>query len=284
MMMAVSRDHKMHAQAAQPSKNNKSVLAGRLKAPFANVVQGYERALFLGKFFEAGRIPSIAHVEIAVCFADLRGFTKYVDTLQSKGQDSRVQELLGEYFQIYPKAVLEVVYALEPTEPNEISAVDDQVRHAIVPSMYKTLGDGMMLVWELSGERSVQDAVAARILQVVATAQRLFRRLLEKQTRNAATPYSQAAGNLHLGFGLARGRAWRLDFGTHRPVDYAGTIVNVAARLQDLARPEGVVADVGFCDPIFRSPNPDGQQSQVVLKGIEDHVEIWASNDVDLKG
>src|SRR5947209_7471399 len=78
----------------------------RLKAPFGHVVEGYERALFLGDFIEAGRVASKADVEIAVCFADLRGFTKYVDALQSKSQDTRVQEFLGAYFQIYPKAVL----------------------------------------------------------------------------------------------------------------------------------------------------------------------------------
>lgn len=265
-----------------PRKTKSVAVARPLKAPFGNVVEGYERALFLGEFFEAGRVPSISDVEIAACFADLRGFTKYVHALQSSSQDARVQDFLGSYFQIYPKAVLEVVYALEPRVRTEISAADDRVRNAIVPSMYKTLGDGMMLVWELNGKRIVQDAIAARILQVVATIQRQFRRLIEKNTRNVAKPYSQALNSLRLGFGLPRGHAWRLDFGAHRSVDYAGTIVNVAARLQDLARPEGIVADAGFCDPVFRSPKSDGQQSRVSLKGIEGEVEIWASRPVSL--
>jgi class 3 adenylate cyclase len=56
--------------------------------------------------------------------------------------------------------------------------------------------------------------------------------------------------------------------------------VNIAARLQDLARPEGIVAEVGFCDPVFRKSA--GQQSRVALKGIEHPVDIWASNDVKL--
>ena len=139
----------------------------------------------------------------------------------------------------------------------------------------------MMLVWELRGEKAVQDAVAARILQIVAAIQKFFRRLVERQVKGATKPYSTAVSNLRMGFGLARGHAWRFDFGNQRPVDYAGTIVNIAARLQDLARPAGIVAEAGFCDPVFRkSP---GQQANMALKGIENSVDIWASKDVELK-
>jgi len=251
------------------------------KFPFAHVVEGYERALFLGPFLEAGRVPSVTDVEIAVCFADLRGFTKYVNALQANWQDRRVQEFLGAYFQIYPRAVLESVYALEPGEGGEISRHAQHVRRMIVPSMFKTLGDGMMLVWELRGESEAQDKVAASILQTVAAIQRFFRRLVAEQAGGATKPYATAVRTLRLGFGLARGHAWRLDFGPQRSVDYAGTIVNLAARLQDLARPEGVVAEVGFCDPVFR--RSAGQRAHVTsLKGIEQPVDLWASASVKL--
>lgn len=251
-----------------------------MKIPFEPIVQGYERTLFLGDFAEAGRVPSIADVEVAACFADLRGFTKYVNSLQSTLQDTRVHQFLGRYFQLYPKAVLETVYALEPESGIDITSQSEQVRNAIVPSMFKNLGDGMMLVWELRGERDVRDAVAARILQIVATIRRLFGRLVESEVKAATKPYSTVVGSLRMGFGLARGRAWRLDFGKQRAVDYAGTIVNIAARLQDLARPEGVVAEVGFCDPVLR--RSAGQKIQVSLKGIEGLVDIWASGEVGL--
>jgi class 3 adenylate cyclase len=251
------------------------------KLPFAHVVAGYERAIFLGSFLESARVPSVTDVEIAVCFADLRGFTKYVNALQANWQDRRVQEFLGAYFQIYPKAVLENVYALEPGEGGEISRYAQHVRRMIVPSMFKTLGDGMMLVWELSGESEAQDKVAASILQTVAAIQRFFRRLVAEQAGGATKPYATAVRTLRLGFGLARGHAWRLDFGPQRSVDYAGTIVNLAARLQDLARPEGVVAEVGFCDPVFR--RSAGQRARVTsLKGIGQPVNLWASANVKL--
>jgi class 3 adenylate cyclase len=90
-------------------------------------------------------------------------------------------------------------------------------------------------------------------------------------------------GSLQLGFGLARGRAWRFDFGARRPVDYAGNIVNLAARLQDRARPEGIVAEVGFCDPVFRSLKSDGQTTEIIVKGREKRARVWASPEVKLE-
>src|SRR2546428_483375 len=82
------------------SKGGRSVTVGESKSPFAHVVEGYERSLFLGPFLEAGRVPSVADVEIAACFADLRGFTKYVHAVQSNWQDRRVQEFLVAYFRL----------------------------------------------------------------------------------------------------------------------------------------------------------------------------------------
>jgi len=263
-----------------PNVGRSAVVAA--KSPFTHVVDGYNRALFLGSFLEAGRVPSVTDVEIAVCFADLRGFTRYVHALQSDGQDSRVQDFLGDYFQIYPKAVLEMVYALEPEQGKQLSAQGAQVRNMIVPSMFKNLGDGMMLIWELQGERKTQDEVSASILRTVAAIQRFFARLLADHAATGVKPYATAVNNLRLGFGLARGRAWRFNFGRHRSADYAGSIVNLAARLQDLARPEGIVAEVGFCDPVFRkSP---AQRSQIAsIKGIDRPVEVWSSATVHLE-
>jgi class 3 adenylate cyclase len=192
-----------------------------------------------------------------------------------------VHEFLSAYFQIYPKAVLELVYALEPKAESEISVQGEQVRNMIVPSMFKNLGDGMMLVWELQGGRAVHDAVTARILQILATIQRLFNHLVAAQARGAGPPYSTAVSSLRLGFGLARGHAWRLTFSRQRTMDYAGSIVNLAARLQDLARPEGIVAQVGFCDRVLRTSK--GQRARVAtLKGLENPVEVWASQSVHL--
>lgn len=252
-------------------------------APFDHVIQGYERSLFLDHFLEAGRVPKVSHVEVAVCFADLRGFTKFVEHLEGKPDASRVVELLVSYFRIYPKAILEMVYALEPRGSAKITADDDQVRKSIVPSTYKPLGDGMMLVWELPTTSDLQDEVSARILQVVVTIQRRFRNLTSEQAEAAGSEYASAVKNLSLGFGLARGWAWRFDFGARRPVDYAGSVINVASRLQDLARPEGYIAYSGFCNPVLKSKESKARLTRIQVKGIDQRVEIWASPEVELK-
>ncbi len=253
------------------------------RPPLDIVIEGYERALFLDDFLEAGRMPSVSDIEIAACFADLRGFTKYIDDLQSNSQESRAHEVLSSYFQIYPKAILEAVSMLEPQGESKITADVEQIRKAIVPSMFKTLGDGMMLVWELRGTTEIRDEVSAQILIVVATIGRLFTNLIKKRAENTPAPYSEAVGSLRLGFGLARGRASRLDFGRRRPLDYAGTTVNVAARLQDLARPGGLVAEVGFCDSVFGSPKFDGHRAKLRLKGIDRPVHVCTSLEVMLE-
>ena len=137
-----------------------------------------------------------------------------------------------------------------------------------------------MLVWETQAERRVQDVVAARILQTVKAVQRLFRHLVANTANAAPEPYSAVISDLRLGFGLARGHAWRLDFGRHRSLDYAGSVVNLAARLQDLARPEGIVAEVGFCDPVLRKA--PGKRAGVTVNGMDKRVDVWASDTVVL--
>lgn len=253
-----------------------------MKAPFKHIVTGYEKALFLGSFIDAATVAHTSNAEIAVCFADLRGFTKFVDALQTKSQDTRVHSFLRAYFGIYPKAILEMIYGLEPTESKTITAQRERVCSTLVPSMYKHLGDGMMLVWELTGDRATDDEVSGRILQTIKIVQRRFDKFIQAQVRSAVTPYRTAVGNLKLGFGLARGRAWRLDFGSRGPRDYAGNIVNLAARLQDLARPEGIVAEAGFCDPLFRKLSQ--RLNEVEVKGMDDKIEVWTSPEVVVTG
>jgi class 3 adenylate cyclase len=279
-MSAKSRKRKSSSQALPKPANLNSTVPDL--PPYDHVIQGYERALFLDQFLDSGREPAVSDVEIAVCFADLRGFTKYVAELQSRSADARVHQFLGAYFQIYPKAILEMVYQLEPRGAAKNSVEDEEIRKAIVPSTYKTLGDGMMLVWEFPKNVSLHERVSGRILQVVKIIQRLFQGVIAEFGDASRTHDSVAIKNLHLGFGLARGRAWRFDFGRRRPVDYAGNIVNLAARLQDRARPEGVVAEVNFCYSVFGSAPLKGQIVEITVKGREEPISVWASHEVDL--
>jgi class 3 adenylate cyclase len=255
---------------------------------FQMVVEGYERTLFLRSFADAGRAPVMSDVDVAVCFADLRGFTDYVHKLQMIGQDNRVQRFLSSYFTIYTRAILHRVWSFEPDGVDqEPSASHHELRRLLVPAFYKNLGDGMMVVWELhSASTMVIHGLATRyIVQIVNNIRRLFMRLTTQLGPVEIDSYSEHVRDLKMGFGLAKGHAWRLDFGQGN-VDYAGSILNLAARLQGMARPEGLVAQLGFSESKFLELQSDGNgscRSILAPKGLGSaRVEVYASKEVEL--
>jgi hypothetical protein len=65
------------------------------------------------------------------------------------------------------------------------------------------------------------------------------------KTLCAADPLINFAVPDRIGIGVARGAASRLHSG-NLTLDYSGRVLNLAARLLDLARPQGVVIDGGF--------------------------------------
>jgi class 3 adenylate cyclase len=252
---------------------------------WGNVLRGYGRTMRLGVFADSGRTPKITDVEVAVCFADLRGFTKYVHALQKDGQDNRVQLFLKSYFRIYPQSVLNIMWNLEP-DGKEISAVDEELLRLIVPTSYKNLGDGMMLVWELQGASNerLMGLASRMIYSVIEEIKDQFEELSKVVGAVEIDSFSKHARELRIGFGLSRGHAWRLDFGHHLPVDYAGSIVNLAARLQGLARPSGIVAQLGFSESLFHDMQKasHGRITKIPApKGLgKDEIDIWTSSGV----
>ncbi len=297
--MGTKRSIKTKTKATRTTKNKLKIpfLTGIEKAiktlpthDCQNVVSGFERSLFLKSFADAGRSPTMTDVEIAVCFSDLRGFTKYVNALQSKSLDNRVHHFLRSYFAIYPEAVLKTVWWLEPQkEDEEITADANELRRLIVPTSYKNLGDGMMIVWELqdASDGRMQGLATHQIYIIINVIRRLFSALTTQFGPVETDIYSDHVKDLKLGFGLARGHAWRLDFGSHLPRDYAGSIVNLAARLQGYARPEGIVSQLSFSEALFRALTEEDKGSIKTirsLKGIEgQQVEVWMSDEVKLE-
>lgn len=261
---------------------------GRQFENFGQVMDGYERALLLKGFADSGRAPKMTDVEVAVCFADLRGFTQYVHQLQKDGQDNKVQNFLKDYFGIYPMSVLYSIWNLEPDDHEEISEIDAELRKLIVPASYKNLGDGMMIVWELqTASTTVVQGLATRyIIEIVQGNEQNFIQLTRKLGAVEIDSYSRHVSELGMGFGLTRGHAWRLEFGYHSAPDYAGSIVNLAARLQGLARPSGIVAQLGFSESIFHQFVKKKKGSIHTIdspKGFgTDSIQIWISNKVVL--
>ena len=256
---------------------------------FGAVMRGYRRSLGLGAFADAGRAPKISDVEVVICFADLRGFTQYVHELQKNGQDNKVQNFLHAYYDVYPKAVLRAIWSFEPDYiDQEKTERDAEIQRLLIPTSYKNLGDGMMLIWELQGatRMDTQGLATRYICRIIEDVQDNFRELVSKPGDVEIDSYSRHAQNLRLGFGVAKGHAWRLDFGHHIPVDYAGSIANMASRLQGLARPEGIVAQLSFSESRFREIAGKGNGKILSIpspKGLGvDPIDIWISKEVVL--
>ena len=104
-------------------------------------------------------------------------------------------------------------------------------------TFFKPTGDGLLLVFELDENDS--DALRVRANLVIETA---FRLIDDFATLLDGDDWIYFAVPQHLGIGIARGAASRLvadDEDT--TLDYAGTVLNTASRLMDLARPRGLV-------------------------------------------
>jgi hypothetical protein len=162
----------------------------------SSVLRGFQRTLELGTFADAGRLPKISDVEVVICFADLRGFTQYVHELQKNGQDNKVQNFLQDYLPIYSEAVLKGIRSLEPTYlDQDITEEEAEVQKLLVPTSYKNLGDGMMLIWELQSvsDMYVQGLTTRRIFQTILDIQHAFRKLVNDPGEVQIDAYSRHA-------------------------------------------------------------------------------------------
>ena len=221
---------------------------------WSQIERNHGRCVRLGQFFDIAYPPKVTDVEVVVCFADLRGFTSYCHALQKASLDNRIQNFLKDYFSIYSLSVLEEIWRLEPdNERDGMDSTAAEIKDIVVPVTYKNLGDGVMLVWEIppGSSKAVQGMATHSILQVVLNVYNQFVERFHELTDIDVDAYSEKVRQLRIGFGLARGHAWKLDFGHHVKPDYAGSVVNLAARLQDHARPEGIVCQYEFSQSCF---------------------------------
>lgn len=98
-----------------------------------------------------------------------------------------------------------------------------------------------------------------------------------------------------LGFGIARGTACCL-FSGEEILDYSGHLLNLASRLNDLARPKGIVIDGAFLDTIIpESARSQFKKENVYVRSIaedtslqvfylEKHVRISGNSLIPLSG
>lgn len=144
---------------------------------------------------------------LTVLFADIRGFTSFAETESPE----RVVQTLNKYFELMTEAVF-----------------------AHGGMVDKFLGDGMMAVFgaPLPAEAHAERAVAAG-----------FRILREVEALRAAGTSLGVGASLGVGIGIHSGEALVGSVGPWRRQEYTavGDTVNVCARLQELAPPQGML-------------------------------------------
>lgn len=138
----------------------------------------------------------------------------------------------------------------------------------------KATGDGLLLLFRYSEDNlyEVADAVLRGCLDVV----RDFPAMMKDDPMiNYTVPDA-------VGFGIARGTAFCLH-ADGEPVDYSGQTLNTASRLNEFARPHGVVIDSGFMLSVI----PEDLRAQfhtdtVYIRGIAEEFprEVFCSSDV----
>lgn len=138
----------------------------------------------------------------------------------------------------------------------------------------KSTGDGLLLLFKYSENslHPVADSVLKNCLNVV----RDFPTMMANDSMiNYTVPDA-------VGFGIARGTAFCL-YSDGEVVDYSGQTLNLASRLNEFARPQGIVIDGSFMMSVI----PEEMRSifstdMVFVRGISEEYprEVFCSNDV----
>jgi hypothetical protein len=138
----------------------------------------------------------------------------------------------------------------------------------------KPTGDGLLLLFRYSESNlhEVADSVVKSCLRVV----RDFPVMMKNDAMiNYDVPEA-------VGFGIARGTAFCL-YADNEVVDYSGQTLNLASRLNEFARPHGVVIDGGFMKSVIPQDIQDIFYADMVyVRGISEEFprEVFCSEDV----
>jgi class 3 adenylate cyclase len=187
-------------------------------------------------FFPITKDWSATQRQIAVCIADIKGFTVFSNSAETMGS-GRIDKLLAIFFTAIDKAFRDGMRNLEGD-----TDFQNEIRASAVPTIAKPLGDGAMIVWEFSEIYRDHDYEIGMILFIIdfvrAFQDHFYSMLNELKSKSA---YTTSFTNVNVGIGLSYGKAWKTA-GLGNSVDYVGTPVREAFRLQELAKPCGVVA------------------------------------------
>jgi class 3 adenylate cyclase len=181
--------------------------------------------------------------EVTVLFADIRGFTRLSEGMKARSMVA----LLNEVFQIVSDRILE-----------RSGTID------------KFIGDSVMAYFgaPILDENHPQHAVSAAV--------DIMRAIDERNSRHAQLGSSEAA-KVEIGIGIHTGTVVVGEVGSDRRTDFTviGDVVNVAHRLEKLARPGEILVS----EAVQRCVRADAKlsfQGERQLSGREEPVHTYA--------
>jgi len=141
-------------------------------------------------------------------------------------------------------------------------------------SFCKLMGDGIMLVipYEETTLRSVAPAVVEQSLGLLEDFPGFC---IDDPMVNYAVPHQ-------LGIGIARGTACRID-ADGIVLDYCGRVLNLSARLMDIARPSGIVLSADYVVSLLPRPVVERfAKDYVYLRGVAETepIEVYYTKEL----
>jgi class 3 adenylate cyclase len=175
-----------------------------------------------------------------VISADIRGFSDFSDDHESPDVATYIREVF-------------------------IQMIDEYFPFG---SFFKSTGDGLMITVHFD-----RDTVVDMLARSVSSAVRCVE---DFPTFSRDNPMITFATPTNLGIGIARGTTCCL-MTDGKILDYSGQLMNLAARLQDLARPRGVVMDGAFGHNLL---NRETQEMFIPAKAYIRGIAETAARDI----
>ena len=140
----------------------------------------------------------------------------------------------------------------------------------------KLTGDGLIIIYKYNEQTlgEVSDNVITNCFKALTDYKNMF---TDDPMINFQIPQN-------IGFGVGRGTSCCL-FSKREILDYSGQLVNLVSRLNDLARPSGIVVDGSYLQSVIPESARDQFSAQnVFIRGISETkpLQVFCSSEVKL--
>jgi len=200
---------------------------------------------------------------VVCAFFDLQGFSKFCNK-EDSGQI--IPKFLNKYLDWFFHQILEETKCKEYNEG--IATYHD------LPFFVKFLGDGLMILWDISDIDESSKILGNIILSTLGITEKYSNIFLPDIRNEVGNPPSK------LRCGIAKGSVYSV--GNNDGQDFVGTCINKASRLQNLPGITFAFSNVGITGEAFKSDEERFIKKHVDVRGIgEDELISILKNEYD---